>query len=585
MLFALIVYALILIFPNKIQAINEFKLKQSINYNIDTTGKAQITNQIELINMMPDIYPTEYQLSINGSNISNIVGNDNYGNIIQSIETKEDFVVINIKFNNATVGKNKSTNFQIKYNINDFAKHKGNIWEINIPEYKTTNNEDEINIDLFVPSSFGRLSFASTTLPNISPFNKLYHLNFSTQQLLNKKILLIFGNYQLFDFNLKYYLKNQSSNPTTTKIAIPPNLPSQKITFKNIDPTPINITIDKDGNWLAEYLLAANQTTKVEISGQAKILNSQYPDKTPSNDLLLESKFWPVNDQNIKEIASKLNTPKDIYQYVVDTLSYDFTLSNPVRKGALEALLNPENSLCTEFTDLFVTLARTKGIPAREIEGYAYTNNPKIKPVGTNTDILHAWPQYYDKNKQSWISIDPTWGKTTNGIDYFNDLDLNHFILVIHGLDSENPPPPGSYRNNDNTKTVEINFANKEFLQNLNPPIIEIKKNNVIVSNKSPGTLTQIQISAPQLNFFKEIPILGPYSHLNFELPKLPFIKTLSPKYKEITVSTIYQDAPNAIKVSSKYPAHYRNLLFTSAFLVILLSLGGIIITRHEKIS
>jgi len=585
MLFGLILFLFLLIFPTQIHAIDEFKLKQTITYNIENSGKAQITNQIELINMMPDIYPTEYQLTINGSNISNIIGSDIHGNIVQSIDKKDDFTIINLKFNNATVGKNKSTNFQLKYNIDDFAKHKGNVWEINIPEYKTTASNDEINIDLFVPSSFGQLSFASTPLPNISPLNQLYHLKFSTQQLLNKKILLIFGNYQLFDFKLKYFLNNQSSNTTTTKIAIPPSLPGQIVTFKKIDPTPINITIDEDGNWLAEYSLAANEITKVEISGQAKIINSRYPDKIPSNDLLAESKFWPVNDQNIKEIASQLKTPKDIYQYVVDTLSYDFTLSTPTRKGALEALLNPQNSLCTEFTDLFVTLARAKGIPAREIEGYAYTNNPKIKPVSSNTDILHAWPQYYDTQKQIWISIDPTWGKTTNGIDYFNDLDLNHFILVIHGKDSENPPPPGSYKNSDGIKTVEINFADKEFLQDLNPPTIEIKKDIVTISNKTPGTLTQIQIIASDLNFKKEIPILGPYSHLDFNLPKLPFLKSLLPKYGEVTVSVIYQGAPNTIKIKNKYPAHYRNLLFTTASLIILLSLSGIIITRHEKIS
>lgn len=584
MLVGLLLYFITLIFPQQIHAIDEFQLKQNITYNVEISGKAQITDQIELVNMMPDIYPTEYQLTINGSNISNIVGSDSSGNIVQSIDQKDDFTIINLKFNNAAVGKNKSTNFQLKYNIDDFAKHKGNVWEINIPEYKTTATNDEINIDLFVPASFGQLSFASTPLPNITPLNKLYHLKFSTLQLLNKKILLIFGNYQLFDFNLKYFLGNQSSNNTTTKIAIPPSLPGQIITFKKIDPTPINITIDEDGNWLAEYALTANQITKVEISGQAKIITSQYQDKIPNN-LLSETKYWPVNDENIKSIASELNTPKDIYQYVVNTLSYDFTLSNPTRKGALEALLNPQNSLCTEFTDLFVTLARAKGIPAREIEGYAYTNNPKIKPVSSNTDILHAWPQYYDTQKQSWISIDPTWGKTTNGIDYFSDLDLNHFILVIHGIDSENPPPPGSYKNTDSTKTVEINFANKEYLQDLNPPSITIKKDIVTISNKSPSTLTQIQINAPDLNFQKEIPILGPYSHLDFNLPNLPFLKSLLPKYSQITVSATYQGAPNIIKIKNKYPAHYRNLLFTAASLIILLSLGGIIITRHEKIS
>ncbi|NCC70435.1 hypothetical protein EOM09_02540, partial [bacterium] len=41
----------------------------------------------------------------------------------------------------------------------------------------------------------------------------------------------------------------------------------------------------------------------------------------------------------------------------------------------------PNSSICTDFTDLFITLARAKGIPAREVQGFAYTNNSKIKPI------------------------------------------------------------------------------------------------------------------------------------------------------------------------------------------------------------
>ena len=92
-----------------------------------------------------------------------------------------------------------------------------------------------------------------------------------------------------------------------------------------------------------------------------------------------------------------------------------------------------------EFTDLFITIARSAGIPAREVNGFAYTENPDIQPLSLVNDVLHAWPEYYDSEKGVWIPVDPTWGSTTGGVDYFSKLDLRHFTFVVHGKDSTKP--------------------------------------------------------------------------------------------------------------------------------------------------
>ena len=149
----------------------------------------------------------------------------------------------------------------------------------------------------------------------------------------------------------------------------------------------------------------------------------------------------------------------------------------------MSAVNFPNSSLCTEFTDLFVTLARHKNIPAREIEGFAYSNNSKIKPINQNSDVLHAWPEYYDSARQQWIQVDPTWEKTTNGIDYFNDLDLNHLTFVIHGFQSDFPLPPGSYKKNSTDKSVFVDFATEELKPDLVTPKIDLINQSITIKN------------------------------------------------------------------------------------------------------
>jgi len=135
------------------------------------------------------------------------------------------------------------------------------------------------------------------------------------------------------------------------------------------------------------------------------------------------------------------------------------TFKNIQRQGAVQALNNPDDVICTEFTDLFIALSRAAGVPAREINGYAYSTNPQLLPLATITDVLHAWPEYWDKSKQLWIQVDPTWENTSN-IDYFNKLDMTHLAFVIHGQNSQTPLPAGAYQNQNNLeKNIFVSFA------------------------------------------------------------------------------------------------------------------------------
>ena len=63
--------------------------------------------------------------------------------------------------------------------------------------------------------------------------------------------------------------------------------------------------------------------------------------------------------------------------------------------------------MCQDFANLFITLARLLGIPARYVCGYIYTGNNGNSRA--DSDATHAWVQLYIPNI-GWKGFDPTNG-------------------------------------------------------------------------------------------------------------------------------------------------------------------------------
>ena len=584
----LIIFTLILLlFPHNVFAVDEFKVTNKINYYVELNGSATVKQEISLTNNISQIYAKEYQINLSNTNYQNIKGNDKFGDIIESVTTDKETTTVKVKFSNPTIGKDQTNQFFISYSIPEFAKKKGNTWEIQFPVFDTKTDQSEINTILSIPNTFGELSFSSIPIGNTHLIDNRTQIQFN-QTLSKNKVLLIFGNHQLFDIKLNYSLQNKDNKDIVTKIPLPPDTNNQTVFYKEINPLPSNIVSDKDGNWLAEYILKPGQEISVSVIGQVKV----HPPTTIERSLeisgLTEPQvYWPTTDPQIVSISQNLQSPQQIYNYVVDTLNYNYEQINYAqRKGATYAINNPNNALCTEFTDLFVTLARAANIPAREIEGFAYSNNSKIKPTNTGSDILHAWPEYFDTLKNTWIQVDPTWEKTTNGIDYFSDLDLNHITFVIHGLDSINPPPPGSYKKDNSEKSVFVDFANDSLPHNFTPPAITVVGSNIVIKNPNLYTIPTFSLTLSNIGWSTEVPSMIPYSTINIELKPIPFWQQALPnnqKYK--FVITQANDLPPII-TNITNPNHYLYLSITAGILIVLLCLGGIILTanhKHEK--
>nr|MBI5456099.1 transglutaminase domain-containing protein [Candidatus Levybacteria bacterium] len=415
---------------------------------------------------------------------------------------------------------------------------------------------------------------------------------FTKNDLGDSGISISFGNFQIYSFDLIYHLENKNLYPVSTEIALPPDTNYQKILIDNINPRPTNVSIDKDGNWLARYILSPNKSMDIKVLGKAKVyLNpkEEYLDPIMAKEYLKQNQYWDLENSKIKELAKDLKTPYAIYQYVYKTLGYDFSRvqSNSPRLGAANALKNPDSAVCLEFTDLFIAIARAVGIPAREINGYAYTSNSSQRPLSFVKDILHAWPEYYDYDKKTWIMIDPTWANTTGGVDYFNTLDFDHIAFVIKGLSSTYPVPAGGYKlsTDENKKDVgvSIDSAFKEKTANITSEILfpdlilsglsingSIKALNIgnsLVNKQEIKVSTSFLSPKSQSVFIKDIPPYG------FQIISLNFDKT-----------PILTNAKDTIKITagnSNVLKHIKILPFYAHKIFIL---GGLAIASFSVI-
>jgi len=480
--FTLFMGLLLCIVPQlqSVSADENFDIALTSSYTVQNNGMTTIEQQFTLTNKTPTLYASQYAIELGSSKILNVKVFDKSGAIPANVVSTDKKTSISIEFESFSVGEGKRREFTVQFESPDIAVISGNVVEVYIPRFSDLAHYDSYKVELRVPERFGQPARVNPPADLTGLQNGNTVLEF--KNLGDQGVTALFGEKQTYDYTLRYHLENPTTSIGLAQIALPPDTSYQKVQYLNLDPRPKELSSDADGNWIATYEVAAGRETEVQLSGKATLYlspQSDIPNPQPLEAHTLAQKFWPIDDSRIKELAQQYNTPRSIYDYVVGTLTYNFAKVNgPVtRLGANGALDDPLQAACQEFTDLFVALARESNIPARRITGYAYTENSRLRPLSLVDDILHAWPEYYDSEKQQWIAIDPTWGNTTGGLDYFSQLDFNHVTFAINGVSDTLPYPAGSYkRTAEKTKDVEVSFGKEEPLPELNVSYLFSKK-------------------------------------------------------------------------------------------------------------
>jgi transglutaminase-like putative cysteine protease len=439
-----------------------FSTDYNVTYQVFQNARTNVSFDVTLTNETEQYYASSYSIQVSFSEIQNLKASDSQGSITPEVTKTPKGNIIKLNFNDKITGLGNKLNFKLSFETTEIAQNQGTVWEVNVPGLSNQSDYSSFNVSVLYPPNIGRPTFIK---PSVNYESSQGRLSFTKNSLGTSGISIAFGEFQVYDFDLTYHLSNKNLFPVKTEIALPPSTNYQDVLITSLNPKPENVRKDKDGNWLAEYNLSPSQTIEVKAIGKARINFTPKQETVEPAELkeyLKEKPYWQTQNPEIKKLAQQLKTPRAIYQYVVDSLNYDFSrvTDNLSRAGAVGVLENPESAVCLEFTDLFVAIARSAGIPAREIDGFANTRNSLERPLSLRKDVLHAWPEYYDSEKKTWIMIDPTWGNTTGGVDYFDVLDFDHFAFVKKGLDSDYPVPAGGYKlSRDGGKDVNVSFG------------------------------------------------------------------------------------------------------------------------------
>lgn len=508
-----------------------FSTDLTIRYTVSETGLTRVTNSFEITNLTPQFFISEYALTVGSGNVDNIRVTSQGDNVeFQEVETSTQ-TVITLQFPEPVAGAEQTKQFQISYTTPDLAQAAGQTLEVAVPPLAQDSNLNSYQVIIETPRQYGPPSRSNIEPSSVDqqPGPTIVTYN----QPPAESIALVYGQEQFFEISLYYQLDNDRSQPALMQIALPPDTTYQQLTYHNLDPLPQEMTTDADGNWIATYRVAANTSLNINTKLTAHLQLDPFP-SIPQPAVLPDytqpTSNWPRLDAAL--LAN--TTPRSVYDWTIAQLEYDLEKIGPsnIRLGAVGSLQQPEFATCQEYTDVFTAMARSIGIPTRRLTGYAYSQQPELRPLSLVEDILHAWPEFYDTQSNQWRQIDPTWGDTTGGVDYFNHFDLNHIVFAINGVDDTQPFPAGSYQPLWlNSKDVSVEFGTRpqpvEFAAttNLQPQWRGygqwLGKYSLEITNQTGRAWFNVPIiisSGEQLLYQRTLPVLLPFQTQNISL-------------------------------------------------------------------
>ncbi|UCG95342.1 MAG: transglutaminase domain-containing protein [archaeon] len=186
-----------------------------------------------------------------------------------------------------------------------------------------------------------------------------------------------------------------------------------------------DLEVDGDGDFIYSIGKDENGNRMLEIfwkdfepqtyTVRMKVINSasfKGPKKTPfpysppqeTFDYLAESEYVVITDE-IRERASEIvqgstngfEAVSRISGWIYSGLEYDLSYGEEILPS--DRVYEIRRGTCDEFTNLFLAMCRSVGIPGRYVAGITYSKD------GWG---YHAWAEVYlDK----WIPVDPTWNE------------------------------------------------------------------------------------------------------------------------------------------------------------------------------
>lgn len=581
-LLILLAASFVMLCPSTVLADSSFGTSYSVDYYLGDHGstiKTTVKLTTTITNREDNVYIDKYSVAFPKSFLmSNIHVTDDRGVVDTKVDSDPSTTTILMNINDAPVGIGKTTKLYLTFDQENLFQVNGNVWEVLLPTMQKEASDGDYTIRVHLPPNDKKLSIAKPKPTSISQ-DTITWVNPT-----KRTIIAVFGDRQAYNMKLKYHLQNDRLVPVVTDVAYPPNTSFQHILVTSIDPAPESVSMDSDGNYLGRYRLNPKEQKDIVFRAQAQIFVEPQEQEIARDKERFEKQATYLTKQtsywNATAGSGTYKNVGDVYRDVVSRLSYNFDrVSDPSTKrlGASQALATPKQAVCAEFTDSFVSLARSIGIPAREMEGYGFSQDERLRPLSLDGDVLHAWPEYWEEKAARWEQIDPTW-ENTSGVDYFDSFDLNHIVFAIHAKEDAYPVPAGMYKITD-SHDVEV-VATSTLLSDSQDIQVDSVSLPASINDHSPSTGT-VRISNRGRSFAYKIPIQMSGTNVAFTTQS-PTIDELAP-YQSVDVpfqfsssrqSNIDQVATIRIKAGASVITKSLTIISYAKFLIILAGLG-----------
>ena len=160
------------------------------------------------------------------------------------------------------------------------------------------------------------------------------------------------------------------------------------------------------------YAQAVNQTINVTLSNDK--LPFLYPNQFCNYNAM--SAVVGVSDAVCGGIIDPLQKVAAVYNYAVNTLSYDYNKAATVQSGYLpnnDNTLATKTGICFDYASLMVSMLRLQDIPSKLVIGY--TGGQYHAWVSVYTDAQGWIDNVIFFNGNDWRFMDPTFASTGKG--------------------------------------------------------------------------------------------------------------------------------------------------------------------------
>ncbi len=476
----------VLSFPSKAEASGVFNITVDRTFEVDAQGQMQVTETRTIKNDTSDLYIPKDSSSKSsvetfhilkfriGPEVDNTLLDksvatakilDASGNALSFEKVPEqDSYALKVKYPR-DINPGQSIIFKLQYTNYELSEKIGALYDIYIHgfdkdfKFVDGNTSVKYNTVLVIPDSLPEENLVSPEPSSKKDEGGKRSYSFSEESLVGKFVWVQLGKKQIYKFKIDQKIEPTENRKTgfknEYKIVIPKDVDeaavTQKVYYSSITPAPSYIRKDEEGNLIGGFNVDSDKELIVTVEGyaevsltdlnlkDAKILNLS-DISTDMQSYLKPAEYWEVDDPKIGSKANEIkgdekNVYKIVektYKFVVDSIDYSqvkrFGLNE--RQGAKKTLEGGA-AVCMEYADLFLTLARAQGVPARAAFGYGYDSR-----VPSDKQESHQWDEVYMPGIDKWVSVEVTWGESGTALI---GGDLNHFYIYNASKDPNSP--------------------------------------------------------------------------------------------------------------------------------------------------